>query len=304
MWYGWPAMLDLKAKLAAAGLVTPADVAAAERKGGPRKPAAGPRSQEPGPGRDDRQHGDRSGQADGADRPRQASGAGQPNQSRQPGQPNQSRQSGQPNQSRQPDPSRQAGPANQSRPANQSHASGRPQQQPRPPAKPPAPRSGLDAAALLKAGKGAAYDAIRRAVDRARLDAQLAIPSEQAEAFHFTTAAGQLSRLMLEPAVRTALADGTAGIVAFMSHHGLAHCVVPRPLADDIFKVFPLWLRVLRDHPGAGQQEPPREPPKPAPGPAGAASTTSDPTPGEPPKPAPGPASAPSTTSAAPEPAP
>lgn len=238
MWYGWPAMLDLKAKLAAAGLVTPAEVAAAERKGGPRKPAAGPRGQEPG--RDDRPGRDaRPAPADQAD-----SGKTDPRKTA-------------------------AGPRDQSaRDQSGRDRPGKPHQ-PRPPAKPAAPRSGLDAATLLKAGKGAAYDAIRRAVDRARLDALLAIPGEQAEAFHFTTAAGQLSRLMLEPAVRTALADGTAGIVAFMSHHGLAHCVVPRPLADDIFRIFPLWLRVLKDHPGAGQQEPPREPrpatdPKPA----------------------------------------
>ncbi|MBK7830522.1 hypothetical protein [Nannocystis sp.] len=41
-----------------------------------------------------------------------------------------------------------------------------------------------------------------------------------------------------------------------MSHHGLAHCVVPRPLAESVHQLFPLWLRVLKDHPGAGQTAP------------------------------------------------
>lgn len=180
-------MLDLKAKLAAAGLVTPAEVAAAERKSGPRGPA-------------------RAG----------------------------------------PDQGRNPGPGKPARPAAN---------------KPAAPRSGLDIPALQKAGKGAAYDAIRRVLERARLDPMRTIPGEHAEAFHFTTASGQLSRLMLEPEARAQLGDGSAGIVAFMSHHGLAHAVVPRPLAEDIARLFPLWLRVLKDHPGAGQQEPPREPP-------------------------------------------
>lgn len=174
-------MLDLKAKLAAAGLVTPAEVAAAERKPGPRGANTKPGPNKPAPNK--------------------------------PG-----------------------------------------------PNKPAAPRSGLDIPALQKAGKGAAYDAIRRVIERARLDPMHAIPGEQAEAFHFATASGQLSRLMLEPAARAQLGDGSAGLVAFMSHHGLAHAVVPRALAEDIARLFPLWLRVLKDHPGAGQQEPPREP--------------------------------------------
>ena len=195
-------MLDLKAKLAAAGLVTPAEVAAAERKPGPR--ASG--------------HKDRNHSSNNAGRNSNHSG---------------------------PQAARRA-----SQPAAER-------------GKPAATRSGLDIPALQKAGKGAAYDAIPRVIERARLDALHAIPGEQAEAFHFTTASGQLSRLMLEPEARTQLGDGSAGIVGFMSHHGLAHCVVPRVVAEDIARLFPFWLRVLKDHPGAGQQEPPREPREP-----------------------------------------
>ena len=199
-------MLDLKAKLAAAGLVTPAEVAAAERKPGPR-----------GSGHKDR---DYSGNNASNNAGRNSNHSG-------------------------PQAARRA-----SQPAAER-------------GKPAAPRSGLDIPALQKAGKGAAYDAIRRVIERARLDALHAIPGEQAEAFHFTTAGGQLSRLMLEPEARTQLGDGSAGIVGFMSHHGLAHCVVPRVVAEDIARLFPFWLRVLKDHPGAGQQEPPREPREP-----------------------------------------
>ncbi len=166
-------MLDLKAKLAAAGLVTSAEVAAAER--------------------------------------------------------NRSKRGG-------PPPAKRSGPAK--------------------PAKPQHP-GGLDVAALQRDGKAAAYDAIRRALDRNRLDPAHGIPSDQASPFHFTTARGQLSRLTLEPDLHAQLVAGTAAIVAFMSHHGLAHCVAPRPLAEAIAEVFPTWLRVLHGHPGAGQQEAP-----------------------------------------------
>lgn len=177
-------MLDLKAKLAAAGLVTPADVAAAERKQKPKPSQRPPAKPQTGP------------KPDKPDR----------------------------------------GP-------------------------------GLDVPALRKAGKGAAYDAIRRAVERARLDG--AAPTAAGGPFHFTTATGQLSRLILEPQTQQAITAGTAGITAFMSHHGLAHAVVPRPLAEAIAELFPFWLRTLLSHPGAGQLEPrpqkPAEPPPPAP---------------------------------------
>ena len=176
-------MLDLKAKLAAAGLVSQADIAASERK---QKPPGKP-------------------------------GGGKP-----------------------------AHPAK--------------------PAKPEPPKSGLDMPALRKANKGEAYDAIRRAVDRQRLDAGVAPPAD-AEPFHFTTARGQLSRLVLAPAIHRQLQSGEVGISAFMSHHGLAHAVVPRPLAEAVAELFPYWLRTLQGHPGAGQLEPKPAPKTPDPAP-------------------------------------
>jgi hypothetical protein len=128
------------------------------------------------------------------------------------------------------------------------------------PAKPARPSSGLDVAALKQAKKSEIYDAVRRLVDRVRLDPPGALPSERAEAFHFPTAQGSLGRLTLEPEVHAQVADGRAAIVAYMSHHGLAHCVVPRVVAEDLAEVVPLWLRVCKDHPAAGQLAPPPAP--------------------------------------------
>ncbi|MDC0671143.1 hypothetical protein [Nannocystis radixulma] len=135
---------------------------------------------------------------------------------------------------------------------------GRPAAKPAP--APVKPKSGLDVAALKKAGKSEIYDTTRRVVDRTRLDPVGGLPSERAEAFHFPTAQGSLGRLTLEPELHAQITDGRAAIVAYMSHHGLAHCVVPRAVADDLAEVMPLWLRVCKDHPAAGQLAPPPAP--------------------------------------------
>lgn len=250
-------MLDLKAKLAAAGLVSAADIAAAERK--PNRPA-GPRGHDPKA-------------SSGDPRANQAQPGPHGNQ---PGRNSNDRNSDRNNSDR--NNRRDAGP----RPPANNRAN-----QPRNHHGPSGgkPRPLLDVAALQSGNKGEAYDAIRRAVDHSRLDPAHGIPGEHAEAFHFSTAAGQLSRLTLEPEARAALTDGSAGLIAFMSHHGLAHCVVPRPLAEAVHAVFPLWLRVLKDHPGAGQAAPRPEPATPAATPEATTTPPTAPTtatPGEP----------------------
>jgi len=122
-------------------------------------------------------------------------------------------------------------------------------------AKMQAPRSGLDLRALEGANKGARYEAIRRAVDAQRLDSAGPIPSAAAEPFHLTTHTGALARVYVEAAAKAAISGGSAGIVAYMSNHGLAYAAVPRALAEDVGALFPLWLRLLSGHEGAGAVE-------------------------------------------------
>ncbi|MCA9713205.1 MAG: DUF2058 family protein [Myxococcales bacterium] len=128
---------------------------------------------------------------------------------------------------------------------------------PRPAASKPAGPGGLagDIERLKRAGKAERYETVRQWVTRRRLDAASPIPGEHSEPFHFTTAQGQLARLYLEADARGQVIDGQAGIIAYMSNHGIAHAVLPRELAEAIYQVIPLWLRVLKDHPGAGKYE-------------------------------------------------
>jgi hypothetical protein len=132
-----------------------------------------------------------------------------------------------------------------------------------------APR--LAVGSLRKQSKGEQYDAVRRFIEKVRLDDPARLPTEHARAFHFSTAKGQIGRLVLEPDVLAGLQDGSSGLVAYMSNHGLAHTVVPAAAARDLAELFPLWLRVLEGHPAAGRTEaelaaeaaagePPREP--------------------------------------------
>jgi hypothetical protein len=116
-----------------------------------------------------------------------------------------------------------------------------------------APR--LAVASLRQQKKGEQYDAVRRFVERVRLDDPARPPTEQAQTFHFSTAKGQIGRLVLEPDVLGWVQDGSAGLVAYMGNHGLAHAIVPGAAARELAELFPLWLRVLKDHPGAGRIE-------------------------------------------------
>ncbi|MCA9654522.1 MAG: DUF2058 family protein [Myxococcales bacterium] len=118
----------------------------------------------------------------------------------------------------------------------------------------------LRVAELRGEGKGAQYDAVRRFVEKVRLDDPARPPGEQAQTFHFTTAKGQIGRLVLEPDVHGWVSEGGAGIVAYMSNHGLAHAAVPAQAARDVGELFPLWLRVLKGHAGAGALEGDGEP--------------------------------------------
>lgn len=110
---------------------------------------------------------------------------------------------------------------------------------------------------LQAAGKAEQYDAVRAWVQRARLDAVKAIPSEEAERFHFARHDSGIASLMLEPDIKAQVLGGDAGISAYMSNNGLAHCVLPRAVALDVAALRPEWVRVLEGHdvvPNADEQ--------------------------------------------------
>jgi uncharacterized protein YaiL (DUF2058 family) len=118
-------------------------------------------------------------------------------------------------------------------------------------------RDRLDA--LKAAGKSEQYAAVRGWVMKERLDnTQI---TEAAQRFFFTTYAGTLSHLTVEPDVHSKLVDGTAGIVGFIGYNGQEHGVVPRDIAVDVRAIKPEWLRHLI---GITDLEPPLVmPPKP-----------------------------------------
>lgn len=110
----------------------------------------------------------------------------------------------------------------------------------------------LDVATLEKANKGEFYDAVRRWVDKARLDPR-GIPSERCEPFHFPEIAGRVGRLMIEPELAKRIQAGEAAVIAYMSNAGLAHAVVPAAGARDVAALKEEWLRVLPSDPRAGK---------------------------------------------------
>jgi hypothetical protein len=90
---------------------------------------------------------------------------------------------------------------------------------------------------------------IRRWVNRNRLDQISGPPSENAQKHFFQKIDKNISWLTLEPEIFTEIIEGKAGIMAYMSHNGLAHCVLPHDIIEDVAVVFPEWLRVLKGHP-------------------------------------------------------
>lgn len=110
----------------------------------------------------------------------------------------------------------------------------------------------LNVAALEGAPKNELYDAVRRWVDKARLDAR-GMPTESSKAFHFAEVTGRVGRLMLEPALAKEIEQSRAAVVAYMSNSGLAHAVVPAAGAADIASLNEEWLRVLPSDSRAGK---------------------------------------------------
>jgi len=103
--------------------------------------------------------------------------------------------------------------------------------------------------------KSEIYETVRKWVEHYRLDKAGGVPSESAQAYHFAQPTGRVGRPMLEPDVLERLQRGEAGVVAYMSNHGLAHAVVPSATARSIAEIYPLWLRVLEGDARAGAIE-------------------------------------------------
>ena len=124
----------------------------------------------------------------------------------------------------------------------------------------PVKKSAIDVEALQQLNRGEAYDRIRRIVEKRRIDdGEKVIPREEDEVFNFVTAKGSLSRLYVDAAIVKQLVTGSAAISAYMSHHGLSHCVLPKTIALGIAELFPSWLRVLKGCEHAGKVDRPPE---------------------------------------------
>jgi uncharacterized protein YaiL (DUF2058 family) len=96
---------------------------------------------------------------------------------------------------------------------------------------------------LKAAGKTDQYEVTRGWVMKERLDNKAI--SEAAEKFHFVSYAGTLSHLTVEPEIKARLVDGTAAIVGFVGYNGLEHAVVPADVAVDMKAIRAEWMRHL-----------------------------------------------------------
>jgi len=100
-------------------------------------------------------------------------------------------------------------------------------------------------AELAEAGKSEQYDVVRNWVRRTRLDDAKALPTETAERFHFTKYDGQISWFTIEPDMAEKLKNREAGIMAYMGYNGLEHCIAPVDVVQDVSNVRPEWVRHL-----------------------------------------------------------
>lgn len=99
---------------------------------------------------------------------------------------------------------------------------------------------------LKSSDKNEQYLIIRRWVDINRKDKPTDV-SLDCEKFFLTGKDGQITWLTLKKEVIDAIKNGSLGVIAYMSNHGLTHAVVPRDIAEDVGEVFPDWLKVLND---------------------------------------------------------
>jgi hypothetical protein len=121
--------------------------------------------------------------------------------------------------------------------------------------KPADDSTGLPVAQLRSKPKGEVYAVVRGWIEKVRVDRPDVLPSDDAKTFHFPEHDGRIGRLMLEPEIGEQLQRGKAGVVTYMSNHGLAHAVVPAACARAVADLYPHWLRVLEGDARAGEIE-------------------------------------------------
>jgi hypothetical protein len=126
----------------------------------------------------------------------------------------------------------------------------------------PAPRPSTSRP-CKSANKGEAYDAIRRVIERSASTPAHAIPGEQPSPSTSPPppASSHASPSSPPPATPSPTAAPASSPSCRTTASPTAWSPAPR---RGHRRLFPLWLRVLKDHPGAGQQEPPRPPRDPA----------------------------------------
>jgi hypothetical protein len=99
---------------------------------------------------------------------------------------------------------------------------------------------------LLAASKSEQYSIIRKWVDINRLDKPHLVNLD-AEKFFINTKDQQVTWLTLPKEIINLITKGQAGVISYMSHHGLTHAVVAREIAEDVAKAYPDWLKVLNN---------------------------------------------------------
>jgi len=100
---------------------------------------------------------------------------------------------------------------------------------------------------LAEAPKSEQYEVLRGWVERTRMDDPKALPSDEAQRFHFQKGDGSIGWVTVEPALHQELTEGRAAVVVYMGFNGALHAVVPRPVAIDMHSVRPEWLRALAE---------------------------------------------------------
>lgn len=94
--------------------------------------------------------------------------------------------------------------------------------------------------------KNEQYVTIRKWVNFNRLDKE-GLLNADTEKFFVSTNDAQVTWLSLPKSVIAQIASGQAGVISYMSNHGITHAVVPRDIAEDVSEIFPEWLKVLHD---------------------------------------------------------